>query len=280
MVFIQAVSADFHFYLTTPLILYSYHKNKTAGYLIVLVLFLLSFGISFYRSNVFELGPSVIEYYIKPKVWIYIYFNSINRSQVFFIGLVLGLLYLSVVTKNSENKKVSIAYSYSENIGEKFENFCVKITNFKGLRIFFYVFGIFLMIVAAFLPYDLNLHGFDHWPQFWKSLFLSGFRSLFMLGFAFWVFPMLLGHCTGIKSFLSAKIFAITAKMTYSIYLVHFLILFYLLFSEKSIIDMTLSYSGMLIVKVFVYSHVASFFIVTLLEIPIFSLEKHYLGNR
>ena len=43
---------------------------------------------------------------------------------------------------------------------------------------------------------------------------------------------------------------------------------------------MTLSYSGMLIVKVFVYSHVASFFIVTLLEIPIFSLEKHYLGNR
>lgn len=199
-----------------------------------------------------------------------VYFRSFPRITVFITGMVVGFVYLSTLQRSS---KVSYAYENRKNYGDRFEKFCYRLVNIKWLRQFLYLFGTILSFCSCFLAgLMIDTYGNDVWPQFVNSCILGLQRPFFIIGISFWIFPMLLGHCKPVCYLLSSRVFAPIAKISYSLYLVHYFVIAYMLLSGMHIQE---GVGIMILVEIF--SYLAGFLLTLLIENPILSIERYYL---
>lgn len=269
-----SVAADFQFYLLSPIVLYSYYKNKTAGYMISSLLIVSSIMYTIVVSELYMFNPSFIHGLCNNFQSNMIYFKPFSRVTPFLIGGILGFVYLSKAPKNKK-KPVSQAYLH-ENYGERFENFCLNAAMNKSVRYTMYVIGICMMTGVGLVGYDLDVNGINHWPQYAKSTVVALQRPCFILGFSFWIMPILLGHCQGLRVFLSAKFFAPLAKISYSVYLIHPVVFNYLFLTGKHAFEADLASWVFHTLSVVVCANLVSFLVTLLIETPVLSLEKKY----
>ena len=148
----------FSVFLVSPIVLYGYYKRKILGYLVSIVLIFASINYIGIVSYFYNFNPTFLGLCQNLEANS-IYFRPWARISAYLIGMILGLIYLSTIEKS---EKISIAYSYKDNFGDKFEKWCLKITNIKLIRYFCYCIGIILIPGSALIPYILYVNGLDY----------------------------------------------------------------------------------------------------------------------
>ena len=275
------VSSDLHFFIVSPLILYSYYRKKIFGYLMCLLFILINLAYIGILSTVYEFSPinyggRSLEFQVSL-----IYMKSQARISAFIIGIMIGFLYLKHLSnlKRSEKDDINLIDNTSEvnhTFSDSFENFCLKLVTIKCLRIMLYIIGIIMMLSAELTSQVLDDNGNDYWNQNSKSAFLAFQRLTTAIGFAFCFLPLLLGHCSGARKFFSLGIFIILARITFAIYLIHPILLRIHLFSRSQrvfITDMEMLHTS---ASLAVIASIAAGILCVLVEIPFLSLERKY----
>ena len=264
------VPVDFQFYLYSPLVLVPYMKNKTLGYLSCLVTLIGSYLYIGIISSINDFTPTFLAGYSTSKQNGLLYTKPFSRIPPFIIGLVIGFIYRKYRDQSQKSK------SY----GSKFEVLCIKLIDQSKIRKFLYILGLVLMGWVNFIVDQIDDDRNDEWSQETKTLFLVFHRTLFTLGFCFVFFPMLFGHAKCIREFLSAGIFQVLAKTSYSLYMVHCIVIMYFYFSRSQsevVVDSRIFFVFASLIGI---SNLLAFIVAITVEFPILNFEKKFLRNR
>lgn len=146
--------------------------------------------------------------YIKPYV----------RCGTYLIGLLCGMILYS-----------KHHYEKTGKVYDPLALWFAKIANIFYIRWFFYCVGAVLINIFIFLEYrawdKIPEYGHDDWSNearwFWKGCS----RQIWILGFAFLILPLLLGHGLLVRKFLSAGFWTPLARLSFSVYLIHYSII-------------------------------------------------------
>ena len=141
--------------------------------------------------------------------------------------------------------------------------------------------GIFLVNFFLWIvtPYYHEYFEKDYWPTWVAALYNSTCRPMFVLGLALIIFPTFVKRGRGIKALLGSDTFAITAKLTFGVYLVRDLVIFLPIFGEGADHSRYITSMGLwlltasTIVVSFGFSIPFSF----LFEVPWMRLETYFL---
>ena len=278
------VSAEFMFFVVSSFIIKVYAKRKDLAYCIILAINLASMAYVGAVSGYYNFTPTFTARYSEKYHYGLTYTNPIARIQTFMIGLVLGFIYrtykdnlnsLNVSEKSSEPLISFGAKSY----GDLFELGCIKVVKYTKLRRFLYVLGIFLMLYFNLIVHQLDEHGKDYWAKSTKVAYFVFNHFLFGLGISFWILPMIMGYCSELKWLLSAGIFQVLAKISYSLYMIHSAIYFYVVLTRNQSIIFDDFYIFTTSTSLLMITVIAAFFVTATIEFPFLSLEKKYLRD-
>ena len=133
--------------------------------------------------------------------------------------------------------------------------------------------GIGLMALVTFVVRPLQVG--HHWDQIWHSVYWTFSKPIFILGVIFTILPSCLGISHSFFNLiLTNKCFVYIARISFSTYLVHILVIYYYLTDRTydmyyNIPDLFSIYLGILVLCLFFG------FIVTLtIELPFANLQK------
>lgn len=137
-----------------------------------------------------------------------IYLRPWSRAAPYMLGLLAGIFY----------------YNLQEAIRRGNDVWIDKIYRWRLARIISTVAGILVLVLYIYAPYHL-LNGKNEWTQLEHSLYLSTGH----IGFAFGVFlmlmPIFLGYSNPIQTFLEIELLQLVAKLSFSSYMIHFIVL-------------------------------------------------------
>jgi len=251
---------DFQFFLLIPLLAFLLYKRKTIGLIFIGVFQAICFGITIYSAYAQDLSPSYFEatdnfyklYYHRP--W--------ARIPPFFVGVIVAVLLYSF--KNEEASE------------SKCKRMMDKIDNSKKIRMIMYVSGTILFWALIFIFYPINNYP-DSFPQFFNVMFLTFSRGIFTVGMNLVLLPVLMGHNSLMRKFLSMDIFTPLARLTFGAYLVHPT---FMLFDSLNTVRgeyMTINYGIVHFICFIVVAFVTSCIFTLLVETPFMNLEKTFL---
>ena len=264
------VPVDFQFYLFSPVVLIPYMKSKTLGYLSCLLTLIGSFLYIGIISSINDFTPTFLAGYSTSKQNGLLYTKPFSRIPPFIIGLVIGFIY----RKHRDQSQKSKSY------GSRFEILCIKMIGQNRIRKSLYVVGFALMGWVNFIVDQIDGDKNDEWSQDTKTLFLVFHRTLFTLGFCFVFFPMLFGHAKFVREFLSVGIFQVLAKTSYSLYMVHCIVIMYFYFSRSQSEVVDDSRIFFVFASLITISNVFAFIVAITIEFPVLNFEKKFLRNR
>jgi len=90
------LAVDFQLFLITPFIIYAYHKNKTVGWIVTLILFLASVICAFVMIYVNDWRYPIPNptFPPQPKFMDQFYYKPYIRASAYFMGFFAGFIYL------------------------------------------------------------------------------------------------------------------------------------------------------------------------------------------
>jgi peptidoglycan/LPS O-acetylase OafA/YrhL len=195
---------DFQFFLLIPLLVFLLFKNRTIGLTFIAVFQTIAFTVTFIAAWVQDMNPSYVRatddyyhlYYHRP--W--------ARIAPFFIGVVIALLLHSFKNDTAEESRC--------------KRLMDKIDQSKPIRLVMYITGDILVFIMIFIFYYLNNYQ-DYIGKFFNIAFLTFSRAAFVVGMNLSILPVLMGHNSLVRRFLSLDIFTPLARLTFGVYLVH-----------------------------------------------------------
>ena len=214
------IANDFQFFLIGPLITYLYYKSNKKfliwpiSLVTFITLFILSSSIAYhYNVSVNPLKSQEIDgvkttfryFYVKPYI----------RFPPYLQGILLGLLY----------------YHFKHKTEFKDDWISKKLINLtetsKIFQLICFVSGIFIIIHCVLVqrPAYEDLFNLDLFSRLKNALLMSYFRFGFTFGLMLLVLLMLLGKAPLCEKVLNAQAFEVLAKLTYSGYLYHIIVL-------------------------------------------------------
>jgi len=278
------IANDVQFYCMAPIVLILYYRSKLWGYLACFTLFAVNFISIGTISSVNHFTPTVLDGLSNKDQFLYLYIKPYTRMAPYIMGLMIGFMYRSYCDMNpSPNKE----YEQLEEGGPKTNNYvdpitrlellCTKWVFNRWLRYLAYIAGLTLMFTIGLLPYQIDKHGQDYWTQSQKSAFLTFEHFAFSFGFSLILIPMLLGYCRGLLYVLTIRYLAPIAKITFSIYVVHPIVIYWYVFSKDQAIylqelDIFIHFLATSLISVFLGGLLS-----LMVESPILTLEKKYL---
>lgn len=223
---------DMQFYLITPIILILHFKSKKLGYATLAVLSFASVLGIFIQSYVNDYSPGVANGIMKKDQFIHFYQRPYNRIGAYLIGMAFGFAYRGFADSKPKSQGNEIELQVNDSTtglisGKKqdkityFETLFIQLPKNKMIRWSFYVVGLVFIVAIVFIPYNFESHDSDYWPKAAKSLYLAIEHLAFCLGFVLCIAPILEGFGGAMKGFLCHKYFAIGAKISFSFYLIH-----------------------------------------------------------
>lgn len=263
------ICVDFQFFIISSLILYLYSKNKTYGYLFAFIIVSLSFVITFTVSYLYEVNVSIRRFAYDEFQMNLVYFKPWTRIAPYILGVVLGLIYGS-----NKKKTVSVAYSVKDSFGEMFEKKCLSLSKNQNLRKIFFFNGFLLIISIVLLNFCFTKYLENSSGQIIKSFFTTFHRFFIILGLSFIVFPAKLGYFTFFGNILKIKVFRITGKLSYSLYLIHMFMIIFNLQGDDDVLVYGTEFIIKFVIKIYILGLIVSVFIYVLIESPFLKLEK------
>lgn len=204
---------DMQFYIISIPIIYLYVKHSRIfgwGLFTVLILFsIVANGtISYdehFEVNIFTQNNTQ---YMQD-----LYYKPYCRVAPYCIGVLGGFIFYS--------------YQTSHNSSIPFDPFSSKIVDTikeqAKLRWFLYFFGFFLINTAIWSQYSAT-QSTNSWNRSQNAIFIAVQRTMWASGLNFFFLPMLTGQASILRPFLKSRIWNITAKLVFSVYLTHMVI--------------------------------------------------------
>lgn len=135
-----------------------------------------------------------------------IYLKPWSRAAPYMLGLFTGIFYFNLQTNKTDGGVLKKLYDRM---------------TVRGLST---LLGLALMLFFTFAPYKL-LNQTAVWSQLEHSLYLALGHLLYTFGVVLVILPFMLGHSNSIRTFLEVEAFQVVAKLSFSCYMVHFIII-------------------------------------------------------
>lgn len=254
---------DFDFFLITPFILFVMHKSKRMGLILNAFLIVGSIvaGIAVTYSFDFTLpsGNSEFqtEYYGKP--WC--------RLASYEVGVLLAQLYYDRKLYLSGNQEAQ------STLGNRIFELYNKSALFAWISVFI---GVFLTSFMIFIYQDALES-----PSGWSigvSMLYNGFaRPLFVLGMMMALFPTFEGRLPWLRNFMANGFFRVMGRLTYSAYLIHFLVLAAYVYSINSTNYFSRDFIFTHFLGLYCLTYASALVVSLLMESPFLTIEKALL---
>jgi len=257
------LSHDMLFFLFLPFQVLLYYRARKISYIIAYTLLAGNLILVAWLTIHFNVGTSILTNPVEGRK---LYFKPWARFGSYQVGMIFGYMYYEYVKGNTpEGKKSTIGYKFFKS---------VQIS--KGLRWFFYVLGIGIMLVMVFIVTPDNrrfLRG-RYWGNTFAAIYSSLCRPLYVTGLALVLMGPIVGKNEFLQIFLGSRFWAPWAKVAFYSYMVHlFVFTWYFGQMRQSFFlnhkGILWSYFGVIFISIFV----ATFFSV-LFEAPWMQLEK------
>lgn len=200
---------DFQLFLITPFIILAFIKNKKIGWIVTFVLFFASVLTAFILVIVNDWRYPIPNPKMKPQPEFMdnFYYKPYIRASAYFMGIFSGFLYSQ--WKEGHEKTVQVVNYIKRSI---------------PLRIAFYIVGIGLCEFAIWIiiPFQTG----TPWSTTAHAFYNSLNRVVFLTGVYLCVFAAMFG-CKNdpSKYILGHRMFSPLAKVSFCIYLMHFIVI-------------------------------------------------------
>jgi peptidoglycan/LPS O-acetylase OafA/YrhL len=280
------ISTDMQFYIITPVLILVYMKNRKIGYGLIAVLSVASIAAMFGQAYHNEYNPGMVHGIMKKDQFLNFYQKPYNRIGAYLVGIGLGFVFREFCDlqekKPKGNNEVELVgrdsdvglISNERRKGTEKLFWVVLWTQNRIFRIVGFLLGLSLMIMVIFIPHEFENHGEDYWSRGAKSFYLSIEHLLFSVGFALVLIPLIQGHGGLVKQFLSSKYFAVGAKISFSFYLIHPMVILFNGFNRPDshyVSHFNYWYS---LPSTIIFTTILSTLVTLILESPITNLEK------
>ncbi|KAJ3630435.1 hypothetical protein MTP99_011629 [Tenebrio molitor] len=244
------LSVDTQLYAVAPLILFFIKKNPTRTFLAIIMLCFVSMVYTWTITVVKDAG-FVLFWDLNADDSLYVYFSTLSRMPAWLIGIVFGyFLYRNKNKKNSISQLANITL------------WLVSLCSMLALVLY--------QVVFVRHNYDVTRSAF----------FNSLSRPIWSLAVCSIIYSCCTGRGGCVNTFLSHPLFVVLGKLTYSMYLIHFLVIFVVVGNPKesthfSTFEIFHDFCG-----IFVDILVCSFVICLVFETPVMLLIKYLFGRN
>lgn len=145
----------------------------------------------------------------------------------------------------------------------------------KAVRWVVQLLGLSILLFLIFIPRTSQLGNL--WSRTTNSIYLTFSKPLFCISLTLLTLPSLLGYSTFFSTILDNKLTTTVSKLSFSVYLIHLLIIMPFSYNTKS--EFYYNHST-LIVLAFAHTAISSifaFFIVVFIEVPMGGIVRRVL---
>jgi peptidoglycan/LPS O-acetylase OafA/YrhL len=210
---------DFQYCVIGLILLAIYTRSKSIFYIFFGIMNIAFWSIEGYLAYQFDLGINALDLNSNPNYYKYYYLKFYTRSSPFWIGLWLGIIYSQYKRELSHNQ-------YS-----KIRLFFESIKDSTIISLIFYSLGLLIMMSLTFCTYwsyDTN------WPFWLRITYHILSKKFYIIGLFMLSFPLMLGNLYIMGGWLGSQIFLPFAKLSFSVYIIHPLLIKFVIFNIRT----------------------------------------------
>ena len=288
------IANDMQLYLLSPLILFAHYRSKLIGYASCGGLILTNIIVSAVVASVNDFQPGATYGLSNSIEFSHFYVRPYIRMGAFMIGILVGFLYRGYCdhqakAENNKSQDIELGDINAESPlipqpkrsrVRNIEAIAFRWTEEPKFRAISYVLGWLLMIWVVFAPLNFESHGPGYWSKFSTVIFLATDHNIFAIGFCLFFIPMICGHGGSIKDMLSSKHVTVISRISFAYYLMHPLVIIYIVMNTNQAIYITDSSIIFYWFGTVVISAILATLVTLLLESPVINLEKRMFRKR
>jgi peptidoglycan/LPS O-acetylase OafA/YrhL len=259
------VPNDFHYFIIATLLLILYARNKKIFYYVFIPMNLAFWAVEATLIIYYDLGINMFDLNRTDDYYKYFYLKFYTRSSPFWLGLFAGILYSKF--KRDEKAKVE----------SRIRKFMDGLKNSRLLSYLSFFLGMFVMLAMTFLTY----WSYDE-PWHWFVRFLYNFfsKKVYVLALFFFCLPMMLGNITFMAEFLGADVFVPLGKLSFSVYIIHPLLVKFVIFNLRTPFVFDGMYIFLMGFAFVVASFTVAIFVCLLFEMPFNNARAVFKGQK
>lgn len=258
---------DFQFFLLTPPLLTVYCKNRHIGYALICLLLLGNIITNGVLGAIYKVGLSGDS--TKGNMEDLMYSKPWSRIGAYLVGGIFGLSYLELKFKD---KYPQMKASFFNKFYEILQN-----STMFSVIIFLVGVGITAMYVFQTQPYISECNQGNCWNIGLTTIYVMTQRPGFVFGLGLILSPMLVNRLSMIKFILRSDLFTIMARLTYTVYLIHVVIMCCVLFDTRQSYYVDQLNGWWFGFGSFLLSYLIAIPVCLLCEVPFMNIEKYIL---
>jgi len=251
------LAVDMQFYIVTPVLLILFWKRPVFGWCASAILLIGSFSANIALVKTYSLSYNLLDTQTSEEYYDTIYTKPYARAPPYILGIMAAVYYLHLETRGSlQIPKWVLAIGY--------------------------VVSAIAMLVTVYGTQSLyaSFSGGPGWTEAEQILYISFSRFVFVGGVAFLMHACFCGYGGILKSLFESSIWTPLARLTYTAYLLHPVII-WVVYSNRTQI---FHYDGFIHADEFLAHTVMAFaaaaVMFVLLEKPMMNLEMFLQGNK
>lgn len=249
------LSADMHLYCVSIVLLTIMYKKPFLGKLLICLLCVASTSLV-YWSTVYHRFPWTYTFGLQNVQYSRSYFSELYvkthmRATPYFIGLLFGdILY------RRKNKKIVIS------------------------QVWIWLISVLVAALAVAIIFSLYFYYAFEYNATWAALYATFHRPLWALCLAWLIFVCANGYGGIVNKFLSAPAFQVFSKLSFCIYLIHYIVMINGMAVTRVAFIFSLSYVFFKLIKNLIITLTFSIVTTLIFEIPFAQLNKAYTRSN
>ena len=201
----------------------------------------------------------IFDVYIKPQY----------RCTPYLYGLFLAIAYREFLKRPKGETEADAENEgfWRASVGGKVGRVKLWLERSRGVRMGVEWFGIFILCFVTFFPRVLQTG--SSWPQWFHSMCINFGRILYPFAITLILGPTLLGVKGSVfRTFLDTPFFNFLSRISYGVYLVHGMAIFYINWGNKADTYLSIVNAYVITIAAIVISIVFGFLLTVVVELP------------
>jgi len=250
---------DMQFYLLAPFLILAFLHSKFLGNIILLALGTISIIVTGVIYSSYNLHMSLVKDFNKDYYSVY-YIRPYCRILPYLMGIFFYMMY-----KDGKSNISAL---------RKFNTFIE-----RGGKYILCLIGLVLMFLAVIVIYFL-----DKYPNSWSTGLAIAHelisRPLFVFGLILLLYPSLIGHNKLLVYIFGHPILNPFGKLTYSVYMAHFIVLYLVLVYGQISYFVTETFIFFRFFTIISVAYLLSFGITILIELPVLQILRGFIKRH
>lgn len=259
------LAVDMQLHVLSPLFIYPVYRNRRLGVVLIVGLLVMSM-LSAFCSELTYGGQFLLMDMNFTDYWSHVYTVPWSRASAFAIGLLLG-----VVLRDLDRSK---PHAWETFLARKW---CQRL--FSPIM---WTLNIGVGVALALVNHAQWRHGSGHWDKLSLAAFECLSRPLWSMAVAWVIFACNTGRAGPIVKVLSFSPFVVLSRLCYSVYLLHPLVILFVVYSRRTAIylhpdriDQVYNYLGNLVL-----THLFAMLLYLFVEAPLRNLDVLWEPRR